>query len=695
MANPTWFNATKYLENKLAQLQATEPAKSWTAESLTKALEEAGYKGDEGAYKHFTEYGMNENISPNADFDVTFYLNAKAAQLNALNVDGKEWTAVSVMDAIKAAGMNSAWEHFEKYGSQEGVATSATFDTAAYFVAKTALMNKTAEGGRSDWSVDEVKAAFAEQGLNALEHYNLYGQAEFKAAKVEETSFRTATAEDTSNGFNPYTGVQTYDTLAAALDAQKDGSLAAKYAISDATDTVTVTVAQQAGLAALLAGATPAITSTAKYNLVDTVAALAEASTTVLTGSETAYAIADTLANAVAGTDGLIKGASAVTAKVAFGAKGVSEDDKTPADVVTTVLKYDDIDGKNDIEGTDKNGKIDLVRADAESTTKAEGKAEIVIDASATAKGLTVNVDDTNNALDDTAVIGDNLTYKFVGTAKADDLTVGTEFASIDAGAGNDTVSATFGGDKGIAADATFKLDLGTGDDTLTVAVAENNFDLGTDGDTPTPNANFVLNGGEGKDTLAFTNTAQAAIDFLGDDQLQGFETIDLSGAGLSGNKFTLCLNHQTEKFTINTADDTAQTLKIFSGQNADTITLGKQTTATIEYVKDTFAGMDVINGFGADDKIIVKDVTGLNVAADVQGSIASGVLDVKATNLKAALVEANTAAETTGEAVAFVLGDNSYVFVQNGDNDLVVELAGVNVNALSFADNAFGIATA
>lgn len=84
MANPNWFVAKDYLNNKLAQLQANDPKGNWTMETMTKALEEAGYKGDDGLYKHFTEFGMDENVSPNAAFDVSFYLAAKAKQLEAL-----------------------------------------------------------------------------------------------------------------------------------------------------------------------------------------------------------------------------------------------------------------------------------------------------------------------------------------------------------------------------------------------------------------------------------------------------------------------------------------------------------------------------------------------------------------------------------------------------------------------------------
>lgn len=120
MANPTWFDETFYLNGKLAQLDAVDhdgklnDGKGWSSvDDVKAALEAAGYEGDEGLYQHFVDYGMDENISPNEGFDVMFYLQAKAAALNAVKYEGKEWDAASVMDAFKAAGIESAWEHYQ------------------------------------------------------------------------------------------------------------------------------------------------------------------------------------------------------------------------------------------------------------------------------------------------------------------------------------------------------------------------------------------------------------------------------------------------------------------------------------------------------------------------------------------------------------------------------------------------------
>lgn len=331
MANPTWFDETFYLNSKLAQLKAVDlegklnDGKVWSSVNDVKAaLEAAGYEGDEGLYQHFVDFGMDENISPNEAFDAMFYLKSKAAALNAVNYEGKKWDAASVMDAFKAAGIESAWEHYQMFGSSEGIATSAEFDSEAYFVAKVKQLNDTGYDTRSNWTVDEVKAAFAEQGLTALEHYQLYGEEEKIVDYAGKEGFKAEEPGDLDGGLGLYTGVTTYATLKAALVAQANGTLAENYAITDATSAVEVTVAQQAGLADLLAGATPAIKADPTYTLVDTVDAIANASAAVLLGSEvlsedgksseSGYKIADTLANITAAADGsLVKNAAAVT----------------------------------------------------------------------------------------------------------------------------------------------------------------------------------------------------------------------------------------------------------------------------------------------------------------------------------------------------------------------------------------------
>lgn len=330
MANPTWFDETFYLNGKLAQLTAVDPegklndGKDWSSvDDVKAALEAAGYEGNEGLYQHFVDHGMDENISPMEGFDVMFYLQSKADALNAVNYEGKEWDAASVMDAFKAAGIESAWEHYQMFGSSEGIATSADFDSEAYFVAKVKQLNDTGYDTRSNWTVDEVKAAFAEQGLTALEHYQLYGKDE----KIDTYGNFTTDPIDSDASFDIYTGVKTYATLEDALAAQADGSLAENYAIADGGN-VTVSVAQQAGIADILAGATPAITENFKYTytLVDTVEAIAKVSTLVMQGAA-GYEIKDTLANITAAAEGTVVQKAAAVTVTDLGDNGITVKD--------------------------------------------------------------------------------------------------------------------------------------------------------------------------------------------------------------------------------------------------------------------------------------------------------------------------------------------------------------------------------
>jgi hypothetical protein len=57
-------------------------------------------------------------------------------------------------------------------------APASTFDEKTYLANKANQLNATNYKGRTDWSPDQVAAAFAQSGLTAEQHYNQYGQAE-------------------------------------------------------------------------------------------------------------------------------------------------------------------------------------------------------------------------------------------------------------------------------------------------------------------------------------------------------------------------------------------------------------------------------------------------------------------------------------------------------------------------------------
>lgn len=138
MANPKWFDADVYMQNKLVQMQASDPA--YTMTDLVDAFAKAGYVGPEGYYAHFVQYGADEDVAPNAFFNAQEYYTAKAAQYYGEAFTGSELQVAEVKALIQAADMN-AWTHYQQYGSAEGVDPSNAFDASAYCAAKALAMN--------------------------------------------------------------------------------------------------------------------------------------------------------------------------------------------------------------------------------------------------------------------------------------------------------------------------------------------------------------------------------------------------------------------------------------------------------------------------------------------------------------------------------------------------------------------------
>lgn len=73
MANPKWFDADVYMQNKLVQLKAQDPEGGWTLDKVYNAFRDAGFVGTEGQYEHFVKFGAAEEVAPNAYFDADEY----------------------------------------------------------------------------------------------------------------------------------------------------------------------------------------------------------------------------------------------------------------------------------------------------------------------------------------------------------------------------------------------------------------------------------------------------------------------------------------------------------------------------------------------------------------------------------------------------------------------------------------------
>ena len=174
MATPKWFDAQIYMQNKLAQMQATDPDYSW--DELYDAFRDAGFVGEEGQYEHFVKFGAAEEVAPNAYFNADEYYAAKAKQyyeeVLKQEFTGSEEQIAHVKSLIKNEGMN-AWTHYQQFGSAEGVNPSNAFDASDSCAAKAEAMIKAGQKAPdgTDWTAEKIADAIANAGMSVLEHY--------------------------------------------------------------------------------------------------------------------------------------------------------------------------------------------------------------------------------------------------------------------------------------------------------------------------------------------------------------------------------------------------------------------------------------------------------------------------------------------------------------------------------------------
>lgn len=168
-----WFDPTVYMQNKLAQMQATDPV--YTMTQLVADFAAAGFVGEEGYFNHFMQFGAAEEVAPNAYFNANEYYAAKAAQFYGEAFTGSELQIAQVKTLINKEGMN-AWTHYQQFGSAEGVNPSNAFDAADYCAAKADAMNAAGlkDAAGNAWTAESIKTAIDQAGMSVLEHYLTY-----------------------------------------------------------------------------------------------------------------------------------------------------------------------------------------------------------------------------------------------------------------------------------------------------------------------------------------------------------------------------------------------------------------------------------------------------------------------------------------------------------------------------------------
>lgn len=675
MANPKWFDPTVYMQNKLAQMQATDP--SYTMPQLVADFAAAGFVGDEGYYAHFVQFGAAEEVAPNAYFDADEYYAAKAAQFYGEAFTGSELQIAQVKALINKEGMN-AWTHYQQFGSAEGVNPSNAFDASDYCAAKAEAMKaadqKDPDG--NDWTAESIAKAIDDAGMSVLEHYLTYagtGEGEVAAGSTYPVSGdEQVVLPNPGETFTLTTGVDNLvgtagdDVFSAVTDAAGESVLGAFDSIDGGAGNDTLNITDTATAAAgnfsfpadfsmkSVENVTIATTGAINIDLSDNADVVSikgdargTANSTVTASGNTDVAL--TVAGAATAT---VNGGKAVSVTAGTGATSVTGDsltsvtikgggaatiDNTAADTMHTSAKgttltsvvLDGVDGNSAIKGegltdvtvkgassasrtvTITNAKEDhslTVHVDGTGyqangteaqTTFADAKAtSMTVEASGEKSSLSLS---GSNALENLTITGDAAlklkadalaALKAInGSAANGALTLGalnkatvdvqtgsgndsftikaTDKVTVDAGAGNDVVTL------GAAIAAGSSIDLGAGDDTL----------LSASGSVAasTKDATTVIDGGDGFDSVSASliNAGNAA-------QFHNFEALDLT-ANVTGFDFALLTNSAIEALTLSGNNAAASIKNVAAG--VDLRVSGNNAAMTTINVKDAASG--------------------------------------------------------------------------------------------------------
>lgn len=677
MANPTWFNYEFYMGAKLAQMQKADPAGNWTTSKLVDAFAQNGFLGEDGAYEHFVQFGANEDVAPNADFNASEYYAAKAAQFYGVEPSAVTELQIANVKAIIAENGMNAWTHYVQYGSNEGVNPSNAFDADAYLAAKTEALiaagEKQPDG--SEWTAEAVQKAISDAGMTVLEHYMTYGG----TGEGEVAQGVTFPVPDDQKVPAEVTG-NTYE-LTPDLDAivGTNGSDVIIGATQDGSATFTSGDSIDGG---------EGVDTLKLYGVSDVNKGLQ-----TVKNVEQLEAFAGSGAYDVSGWEGLEKASfkagtvSTLTANATLtdvALDGVGRNMTLTGDGIANVtVKNLDEDRSVTVVNTTENHALNVALENASkvgkdgvpttSVTLEDAAAEALNLASNGATANSVTLSGVSAALKTMTVSGEadllvaglnsvSTLESIDGSAAKGDLNLGTLNAAtlnVTTGSGDDTfvlgaatkaVTVSTGeGDDEVTLGAVLvkgsSIDLGAGDDVLRLEFAHLNKDA-------------TVNGGEGTDALVFTNNAdfsnQSDLDKL--NATTGFEVL-----GVTGNGVTLTVDSTKADFSDFLVSDSGQ-ITLTNAQDNDTVTFG--------------AGVSVSNSITMAARNTVLD---LNLAGDDKAAnVAATVNGATTLNISSIGLLEETNAPTADNNVLALSGDNMKLNL-TGDQDLTLTLTGTS----------------
>lgn len=575
MATPKWFDADVYMQNKLAQMQASDPDYSWG--DLLEAFAGAGYVGPEGYYAHFVQFGAAEDVAPNAYFDADEYYAAKAKQYYEEELKqeftGSEYQIATVKTLINAEGYN-AWTHYQQFGSAEGVNPSNAFDASDYCAAKAEAMNKAGQKAPdgTEWTAEKIAEAIDQAGMSVLEHYLTYagtGEGEVAAGSTYPVSGdeqvvvpNPGEAVVVDGSATTYTGTAGDDTFYLNVELAEYDTLDG----GEGNDTLILTDksldsgtiknienlvvrggnGQTYDLSAFStsftlekAGAAVTVDNVTDQKLVVSSNTATSALTVNMAAGQTSVDLTSQNRSGAQTFD--LSGDSLTSVKLA-----VDEGDKkvafTGSDAKVTDLAITAAvsDAEDDAAMVDVDGLTELTNI----TVAGAGAVELTVDA---AKDALKTVNATDNTGGVTVNLSEADKAAFTGGAGDDTLTVKGSTVAHTLGAGDDTVVVN---DTNLAAlDKGFSVDGGDGVDTLQMT-----YDIAA---TMTPDAFKVFTNFE---ELTITSEVTGALD-MGDYTGIGHLTLENGVAASqqitdmqSGSTLELTTS-ETDSFTVSVAD--------------------------------------------------------------------------------------------------------------------------------------------
>mgnify|MGYP000000535201 FL=1 len=674
MANPTWFDYEFYMGAKLAQMQKADPAGNWTTGKLVDAFAQNGFLGEDGAYEHFVQFGANEDVAPNADFNASEYYAAKAAQFYGVEPSAVTELQIANVKAIIAENGMNAWTHYVQYGSDEGVNPSNAFDADAYLDAKTAALvaagEKQPDG--SEWTPEAVQKAISDAGMTVLEHYLQYaGTGEGEVAQgvtFPVPDDQKVPAEVTGNTYvltpdlDAIVGTNGSDVIIGATQDGK-GTFTSGDSIDGGEGVDTLKLYGVDGVSKGL--------QTVKN--VEQLEAFAGSGTYDVSGWEGLEK-----ASFKAGTVSTLT-ANATLTDVAL--DGVGADMKLTGDGIANVtVKNLDEDRAVTVVNTTENHALNVALENASKVGKdgVPTTSVTLVDAAAEAlnlasNGATVNsvtLSSLSAALKTMTVSGEadlvveglanvSKLESIDGSAAKGDLALGTlngATLNVTTGSGDDTfvlgnttthavtVSTGEGDDEvtlGAALAKGSSIDLGAGDDVLKLQFTQLNKDA-------------TVNGGEGTDALVFTNDATLTSANADLNAVKGFEVLGVEGA-------TLTVDSTKVDFSDFLVSDSGK-IVLTNAQDNDTVTFeaGASTDNSITMAaRNTVLDLNL----AGDGKAVA------NVSATVEGAT---TLNISSTGL----LEEKASTLTADNNVLNLTGDNAKLNL-TGDQDLTLTLKG------------------